>query len=193
MSLHEIEVSRKEILEIVKTNKLKHDAILAESINGFWTEADKSLKTFKHDRLKELKRLYQKNVKDFKKQINKDLDLVSKKKKDGPFVHLKNKFPEDHSDDYNRVIKQLELCVEDTVKLDSTEFDQYVRNKWSWRNSFLTSNSPYITGALVSGSYCGNVSYAVSSSYPTTGSLAIGNSTPSVTYTIMNTDGTIDF
>jgi hypothetical protein len=162
MSLQEIEVNRKEVLEIVKVNKQKHDKILADAVEGYWLNADKTLKEYKEDRLKELKKYYQKNVKDLKKQIRDDLELVAKRKKNGPFTHLRKVFPEDHSDDYNSVIRKLELCVEDTIELVGNEFDQYVRNKWAWRDSFLTTNCDYaITGA-----------YAISSSYSLSSSLS---------------------
>lgn len=167
--LDEVRVSRKEVLEIVKKNKEKHDKILADAIEGYWLEADKQLKKLKLDRLKELKKQYQKNVKDFKKQINKELDLVAKRKKDGPFQYMRNTFPEDHSNDYLSVIRKLELCVEDKVELDSSEFEQYVRNQWAWRQSFITTNSFY---SAISGACYNN--YAVSASYAITSGLAPG-------------------
>jgi hypothetical protein len=92
------------------------------------------------------------------------LDLVAKRKKDGPFQYMRNAYPEDHSNDYLSVIRKLELCVEDKIELDSSEFEQYIRNQWAWRNSFITTNSFYsaISGAC----------YATSASYCITGSNA---------------------
>jgi seryl-tRNA synthetase len=180
--LDEVKVSRKEILEIVKTNKQKHDKILSDAIEGYWLDADKTLKAHKLDRLKELKKQYQKNVKDFKKQINKDLDLVSKRKKDGSFVHLRKAYPEDHSNDFNSVIRKLELCVEDNVELDSNEFEQYVRNRWAWRESFITTNSYY---SQISGACSPWANHSVSGSYALTASwspgilnVGVGNTKP---------------
>jgi len=187
--LDEVKVSRKDVLEIVKQNKQKHDKILADAIEGYWLEADKQLKKLKVDRLKELKKNYQKQVKDFKKQVNKELDLVAKRKKDGPFQYMRNAYPEDHANDYLSVIRKLELCVEDKIELDSSEFEQYIRNQWTWRNSFITTNSFYsaISGACYSGtgSWCGD--YAVSASY-SLGNVGVGTSAP--TYSL-NTN--VDF
>lgn len=191
--LDEVKVSRKEVLEIVKQNKQKHDKILADAIEGYWLDAEKTLKTHKADRLKELKKQYQKNVKDFKKQVNKDLDLVAKRKKDGPFVHLHKAYPEDHSNDYNSVIRKLELCVEDTVELDSNEFEQYIRNQWAWRNSFITTNSFYsaISGGYYNSGMAVSASYA-SCSYPITGALGnVGVGTNAPTYSL--NVGPVDF
>lgn len=175
-SLNNLHVSKAEALKIVNENKVKHDKILADAIEGYWLEAEKTLKQLKVDRLKELKKFYQKNVKDFKKQITVELGLVSKRKKDGPFSYLKQRYPEDHTDDYVGVIRRLELAVGENIQLNSNEFDQYIRNKWAWRESFLSTNTyyasswstgscnpssyPYPEGKSVSGSYCLTASWS---------------------------------
>jgi hypothetical protein len=56
--------------------------------------------------------------------------------------------PEDHTKDYDRVIKMLEMTEEDTVELTSTEFGQYVQDEWSWKDEFTTSNSKYLNAAM---------------------------------------------
>lgn len=175
-SLDCLHVKKTDALKIITENKAKHDKILADAIEGYWIDAEKVLKQLKVDRLKELKKQYQKNVKDFKKQISSDLGLVSKRKKDGSFIHLRQRFPEDHSDDYVGVIKRLELAVGENIELDSTEFDKYIRNKWSWRESFITTNSYYsnisgacyisgITGSCLTNATSGLYYNDVSSSY----------------------------
>jgi len=179
-SLDSLHVKKTDALKIVNENKVKHDKILADAIEGYWLEAEKTLKQLKVDRLKELKKQYQKNVKDFKKQIASDLNLVSKRKKDGPFNHLRQRYPEDHTDDYIGVIRRLELAVGENIKLNSTEFDQYIRNKWAWRESFLNTNSYYsqVSGACVSrwgtGSCLPSPSYPMSASYGLTASYSMG-------------------
>ena len=114
---------------------------------------------------------------DFKKSIAEDLDLVSKRKKDGRFNHLRLRYPEDHTDDYVGVIRRLELAVGENIQLNSGEFDQYIRNKWAWRESFLSTNSFY---SQISGAYqpfFGTGScYAVSSSWSISGSYALTSS-----------------
>ncbi len=60
------------------------------------------------------------------------------------------KYPENHLEDYDRVIDLLDFSVADKVELSSTDFDAYVRNNWSWRKSFLSTNTSYV-GNYVSG------------------------------------------
>lgn len=156
MSLHQIKVSRQNVLEIVKENKKKHDAIFKDAVEGFWMEAEKALKKTEKDQLsawekahkeqlKKMRKQLRDNKKALKEQIKKELDLVSRRKKDGPWSYMRNPYPENHADDYVGTIRRLELCVENEVELDTDEFDQYVRNKWEWRGRFLASNTSYVT------------------------------------------------
>ena len=62
-------------------------------------------------------------------------------------------FPENHSDDYQTVIRKLELSVEPEIALETGEFDCFVQNKWSWRQSFLNTNSYYANNYAVSASW----------------------------------------
>ena len=45
-------------------------------------------------------------------------------------------WPEDHSDDYDRVIEQLEFSVDDKLELSEQEFNKYVRDEWGWQQGF---------------------------------------------------------
>lgn len=156
MSLHQVKVATKEVLEIVKENKKKHDAILKDAIEGYWLEAEKSLKKTEKEQisswekahkeqLKKMRKQLRDNKKNLKEQIKKELGFVEKRKKDSPWQYMRNSYPESHADDYIGTIRRLELCVEEKVELDTQEFDRYVRNKWEWRDSFLNSNTGYIT------------------------------------------------
>jgi hypothetical protein len=153
MSLHQVKVKREEVLNIVKENKSKHDQLLKEAIEGYWVEAENQLKKIEkdnvtawnkqlNDTIKRLRKENRAKIKGLKEQVAKELDLVKKREKTG-YTYMRNAFPEDHSDDYEGTIRRLELTVSDEVELDTNEFDSYVRNKWVWRDSFLTSNTLY--------------------------------------------------
>lgn len=51
--------------------------------------------------------------------------------------------PEDHTRDYDRVLKMLEMCSETHVELNEEEFGQYVMDDWRWKRQFLAANSAY--------------------------------------------------
>lgn len=199
MSLQEVKVARMSVLEIVKENKKKHDAIFTDAVEGFWTEAEKSLKKTEKDQisawekahkdqLKKMRKQLRDNKKNLKEQIKKELDLVSKRRKDGPFQYMRNPYPENHADDYIGTIRRLELCVDKEVELDTTEFDKFIRNKWEWRDRFLTSNTGYVnsyyssptwgTGSLSSSPIsCSWSCQSISGSYALTASYALARDT----------------
>ena len=163
MSLNKIKVSREEILKIVEGNKEKHDQILKEAIEGYWIEAEAFSK--KHEKetldlfnknhreqLKKLRKQRKEAIKTLKDYTKKDLEIIKNKDKIGKFTYWNGKYPEDHGDEYIGTIRRLELCVDKEVELDTNEFDSYIRNKWTWRDSFLTCNTGYVTSYYGSGS-----------------------------------------
>lgn len=161
MSLQKITVSKSELLDIVKENKQKHDEIYDAAEKGYWLDAEEYLKKYLKDQLAHLQKNHRRQVKDLKKQISKELKAVEQKKKEG-YSYMRKPFPENHADDYEGTIKRLELSVDHNIELDTYEFDSYVRNKWQWRNSFLSTNSSY----AVTGSYSlGPASYSLSASF----------------------------
>lgn len=53
--------------------------------------------------------------------------------------------PQNHTDDYDRVISMLELSIDITIMLDTNEFDQYVRDNWVWSSAAKLINASYAT------------------------------------------------
>lgn len=52
--------------------------------------------------------------------------------------------PEDHTEDYDREIRMLEMHTGQTVTINSHLFDQIVMDRWGWTASFTTTNSSYL-------------------------------------------------
>jgi len=190
MSLQQIKVARKDVLKIVQENKEKHDSILKTAIEGYWIDAEAYLKKYEKDtvenviknhkaQLKKLRKEHKAYVKAIKSQVKDDLEKVKNRTRDKGFNYWRGAYPEDHGDDYLGTIRRLELCVEPEIELESNEFDAYIRNKWSWKNSFIASNSAYVS-SWATASYCVNAYQpnaswgvqAVSASYCGTGSLS---------------------
>ncbi len=53
--------------------------------------------------------------------------------------------PEDHTDDYDRAILMLDMCVDKEVFITATEFECLVMDNWGWSRSFTASNNSYIS------------------------------------------------
>ena len=51
--------------------------------------------------------------------------------------------PEDHTADYDRELRMLEMEVEETVTLDKNLFDQLVMDNWAWSQSFAATRMAY--------------------------------------------------
>lgn len=181
-------VHKNELLKTLEVNRDKHNSIYEEAVKGYWIEAKQVLQQ-KQEQFNEAlvkaseaftKHKERLNI-DFAQQLTGMHTHVENEDKDkigasfalaSSFSHSLNfnqswplKFPENHLEDYNRVIDMLKLSVADKVELSSSDFDAYVRNNWSWRSSFLNTNSSY-AGVAYSG--------YITTTNSTTG-MAIGN------------------
>jgi hypothetical protein len=52
--------------------------------------------------------------------------------------------PEDHTDDYDRVLKMIDMSVDDEMVIGSSEFAQYVMDDWKWKESFANNTGSYL-------------------------------------------------
>jgi hypothetical protein len=124
--MNTIIIEKEKLLPIVLENRQKHDNIYAAAVSGYWVKAEEILT----DKLTKVKK---------QEKIEDSLGLT---------------YPINYSDDYDRVIRMLELTSENQLTLTTKEFDSYVRNQWGWKHSFLGTNSCYISGfSPVTGSY----------------------------------------
>ncbi len=52
--------------------------------------------------------------------------------------------PQNHADDYNRIISMLEMSIDNDITLDFHEYEQYVLNNWHWSGNFNVSKASYM-------------------------------------------------
>lgn len=52
--------------------------------------------------------------------------------------------PEDHTKDYDRILKMLEMSVKSEIEISQQAFAQYVMDDWGWKESWTLSNSKYV-------------------------------------------------
>jgi hypothetical protein len=110
-------VKRSELLEILKKNREAHHEVFLKAVEGYQAEA--------------LKRL-QAKIKAIK--ANKLVKM---------FISLP--IPEDKTNDYDRVIKMMEMDTRSEIELTEQEFACYVMDSWDWKQQWTTSNYTYIT------------------------------------------------
>lgn len=82
-------------------------------------------------------------------RLNKLKQELSKGKRFNVAINLL--MPEDHTPDYDLVLKMLTMHLADTVTIPTQEFRQYVMDDWSWKRQWTNSNSAYVAaGAKLS-------------------------------------------
>lgn len=146
-NLNTIVVEKEKLLNALKENKKKHDSVLEIDTAIYWKDVEK----WKDARKKEFDKALNKLNSDFEKS-DKTISIRLDKKKDflkGEDYYLNFQFkqnqppflkPEDHTDDYIGAIRRVEMSAYDKISLSSQEFDQYIMNKWIWRDSFTKKN-----------------------------------------------------
>lgn len=110
-----LEFTREAVLERLKANRAQHRQIFEEALVGYRAAAIAEL---------------DKAITDAKngRKIRTHIALVE---------------PVDRTGDYDVVIDMLEMTTEETIELSPSEFRQYMRDEWAWREQFITSNASY--------------------------------------------------
>jgi hypothetical protein len=60
-------------------------------------------------------------------------------------VQLYERPPEDHTKDYDRVLKMIDMSVDNEIELDQNDFSRYVLDEWEWKEMWAVSNSKYLS------------------------------------------------
>jgi hypothetical protein len=111
-----VTVKKADLLAVMRENLSKHRAIFEEALDGYMSEAVRHLEIM----LAEAKA---------RKRIRRSLELIE---------------PKDQSRDYQRVIRMLEMSVDEEIRITEAEFAQYVLDDWNWKTQFTASVSNYM-------------------------------------------------
>lgn len=58
-----------------------------------------------------------------------------------------NQKPTNYLRYYDQAIEMLEFALDQTIKLDSEQYQQYIKDEWNWKGTFTTSNEAYAAAA----------------------------------------------
>lgn len=114
--MQEVKLNRLELLEKVEKNRSAHRDLFLKAQEGYREDVIAELDRMLHDAREG-------------KGIRRSISLPE---------------PMDHTKEYDRVIAMLKMSVDDTVVLESREFDQYVLDNWEWKNLATSTNRRYI-------------------------------------------------
>lgn len=111
-----VKVKRDDLLAKVRENREQHHSLYLKAEAGYREEAINRLKGMLKDAREG-------------KEIRRSIELDE---------------PENHTDDYDRVIAMLEMSSDETIELLAHEFDHYVRDNWAWKASAMMKASAYL-------------------------------------------------
>ena len=111
-----ITVKKDELLSQLRENRSKHYEIFVEAQKGYREDIIKELDAMLHEARSG-------------KSIRRAVALIE---------------PQDHTRDYDRIIRMLEMSVTNTVFINEQEFAQYVQDDWGWKRAFTESASNYL-------------------------------------------------
>ena len=114
--MDEVKIRKGELLEAVRRNRETHRDLFLKAQEGF------------------------------RNTVIAELDSrLDKARRNQPFSAVLNlPEPQDHTADYDRVIRMIEMSVDDEVVLQAHEFDQYVMDNWSWARAVRSLNASYV-------------------------------------------------
>ena len=81
----------------------------------------------------------------YREQMIKELDAMLADAKSGKKIRraVSMPEPEDHTSDYDRVIRMLQMSIDDAIELDESDFARYVMDQWGWNASFAATTAAY--------------------------------------------------
>lgn len=135
--MKKVKAKTAKLLEAIKANLEAHKEAYKQAYGGYKITALEALAEYKTKSLKDIKELREK------------IEDSSHAKGDAPVsLYLPSAFfadrpPEDHSKDYEVVIKMLEFETEETVEIMQDQFECYVMDRWKWKDEFVASNRTY--------------------------------------------------
>lgn len=117
--MNKVTVEKAALAAAIQENRAKHRAIFLEAVEGYRSA----------------------QMREMEKGITR---LKAGKSLDG-FRYLP--VPQDHTRDYDRVLRMLEMHAQPTIDVSQEDFAKYVMDDWQWRREFLNTSANYSAGA----------------------------------------------
>lgn len=113
----EITVNKKDLLDALITNRDEHVLTFQKAIEKYRFKA----------------------IEFFTEQ----LDIISSGGEVERYMRLP--LPEEHTDDFDRAIQMVEWHQGTEMILTDQQFEQFVRNRWGWHQTFITNTASYVS------------------------------------------------
>jgi len=113
--VNKVTVSKTELRTAVATNRAAHRELFEEAIEGY---------------RKAQIELLEKHI----ERLRKGRNMVH-----ATYLPL----PEDHTRDYDRILRMIDLHVHEEIDISQDDFAKYVMDDWEWRRAFLGTSANY--------------------------------------------------
>lgn len=114
--MREVTVDKTKLREIVKTNRDQHRGQYEKAMEGYIASTFQALEEH----------------------------AAALRKDRRHRVYITDPAPEDHTHDYDVVLKMIDMSVDNTITLDQASFRQYVEDDWQWKHAWTVGNSKYM-------------------------------------------------
>lgn len=122
-----IEVEVTDLLDTLRANRTKHLKDYETAKKGYYNLLEREMRT-------KLAVIHGERIK-------------PSAKKWAHLEHVINRKPENYLAEYDEVIGMLEWTQDTTIRLDSMQYQQYIKNVWNWSSNFTASNVAYAAAA----------------------------------------------
>ena len=111
-----VSVKRDELLETVKKNRDNHRTVFKKAQAAY------------------------------RKRMIQELDLMLADAKAGRHIRRAVLIPEpeDHTRDYDRIVRMLEMSVDNVLELSEYDFSRYAMDQWEWAGTFASNTLSYV-------------------------------------------------
>lgn len=110
-----VRINREKLIEAIENNLRKHQEEFDEAIDGYHVKQQQAL---------------QQALRVFRKTQKMPAQVVLP-------------VPVSYESEYLRALDMLRYSVDATIELDESEFEQLVRDNWSWKRGFLAASAMY--------------------------------------------------
>lgn len=82
-----------------------------------------------------------------KRDVLEGIKLKPSLRKYASLSGIVNQKPTNYLAYYDQAIEMLEFALDETIRLNSDQYQQYVKDEWNWKPNFTTSNVAYAAAA----------------------------------------------
>jgi hypothetical protein len=89
--------------------------------------------------------VFEKTIAKYREELIRHLDFALESARNGKKIITNVKLiqPQDHTDDYDRVIGMLDMSVDDEIVIDGTQYQQFILDQWEWSKQFSSTSASY--------------------------------------------------